>query len=83
MSILLQIKLWFGDSNIREYWQLEGVMEQQLEENERLRTRNARLQAQVRDLKNGLDVVEERARNELGMTKKGETFYQVIDPDSE
>ena len=52
----------------------------QREENERLAKRNAALAADVQDLKEGREGVEERARAELGMVKPGETFYQVVEP---
>ena len=54
-------------------------VDQQTEKNLKLTTRNAGLDAEVRDLKQGIDAVEERARVELGMIKSDETFYQIID----
>ena len=84
LLLLLQYKLWFGDGNQREVWQLRDAIEAQMQENERLQERNAALEAEVRDLKQGLEAIEERARNELGMIKNGETFYQIIEgPPSE
>jgi cell division protein FtsB len=77
--LLLQYKLWFGDGNMREVWALRDAIEQQKKENRQLSERNAALEAEVRDLKQGLDAVEERARSELGMIKKDETFFQVIE----
>jgi cell division protein FtsB len=74
---LLQLKLWVSDSGIRELWELEAQVEAQSAENAALAERNAVLEAEVRDLKEGLDAVEERARTELGMVKSDETFYQV------
>lgn len=50
-----------------------------LEENEALKERNDSLAAEVLDLKQGLDAIEERARSEMGMIKKDETFYQLVD----
>lgn len=76
---LLQYKLWFGDGNIRDVWRMEEAIEKQNQENTKLRDRNAALEAEVNDLKEGLQAVEERARNELGMIKNGETFYQIIE----
>lgn len=78
--LLLQYKLWFGDGNIREVWALHEAVEQQKKENQQLLERNAALQAEVQDLKQGLESIEERARSELGMIKKGETFFQIIEP---
>jgi len=77
--LLLQYKLWFGDGNIREVWALREAIEQQIEENQRLLERNAALEAEVQDLKQGLEAIEERARSELGMIKKDETFFQIIE----
>ena len=79
LLLLLQYKLWFGDGNLQEVWRLEEAIEKQKLENERLRERNATLAAEVKDLKQGLQAIEERARSEMGMIKKGETFYQIID----
>ena len=83
LLVILQFKLWFGDGNMREVWQLQAAIEEQKKENEKLRERNAALEAEVQDLKQGLEAVEERARSELGMIKKGETFYQIIENDEE
>lgn len=77
--LILQYKLWFGDGNMREVWALQQAIEEQKRENDRLRERNAALEAEVQDLKQGLEAIEERARNELGMIKKDETFFQVIE----
>ncbi|MDH5325746.1 MAG: cell division protein FtsB [Gammaproteobacteria bacterium] len=76
---VLQFKLWFGDGNLREVWLLRDAIEAQKVENQELRRRNAALEAEVQDLKKGLEAVEERARSELGMIKKDETFFQVIE----
>jgi cell division protein FtsB len=81
LLLLLQYKLWFGDGNFREVWRLETAIEQQQTENEKLRERNAALEAEVLDLKQGLEAVEERARSELGMIKKDETFFQIVEGD--
>ncbi len=80
--VLLQYPLWFGDGGVIAVWQLKREIAAQQKENEQLRERNRALEAQVNDLKQGLEVIEGRARSELGMVKKGETFYQVIDPKS-
>jgi len=81
LLLILQYRLWFGDGNMREVWQLETTIETQKAENQKLRDRNLALEAEVKDLKQGLEAIEERARNELGMVKKDETFYQVIEED--
>jgi cell division protein FtsB len=79
LLVLLQYRLWFGDGSLPDVWQLQQQIEQQKAENEKLRERNAALEAEVKDLKQGMSAIEERARSELGLIKKGETFYQVID----
>ncbi len=76
---VLQYHLWVGDGSLAEVWGLRQDIEQQRAENERLRVRNQELEAEVRDLKQGLEAVEERARSELGMVREGETFYQIIE----
>lgn len=75
---LLQYRLWMGDGNLSQVKQLEQIKAEKIEENSRLRERNESLAAEVMDLKNGLEAIEERARSEMGMIKKGETFYQII-----
>lgn len=74
----LQYKLWIGEGSVAEVWQLRQTLEAQRAENEELRYRNAALDAEVTDLKTGLDAIEERARRELGMIRRDETFFQVV-----
>jgi len=76
----LQYRLWFGNGGQREVAQLEAQVRQQARDNAGLQQRNDALAAEVEDLKSGEAAVEERARNELGMIKPGETFYRVIEP---
>jgi cell division protein FtsB len=83
LLVLLQYRLWFADGGLIEVYQLREQVEQQREQNERLRERNRALAAEVRDLKQGLDAVEARARSELGMVGEGETFYRVVEPRDE
>lgn len=80
LLVALQIKLWTGQGGMREVWALEGRVAAQAKENETLRARNDALSADVADLKQGTEAVEERARSELGLIKPGETFYQVVEP---
>lgn len=80
LVVALQYRLWFGEGGMRQVWQLERDVAEQQEENRRLATRNAQLATEVEDLKEGREAVEERARVELGMTKPGEIYYQVIEP---
>lgn len=79
LLVVLQYQLWLGSGGIREAWRLEQVVTAQRQENETLRQRNDALEAEVRDLKSGLEAVEERARRELGMIRGGEVFYQVVE----
>jgi cell division protein FtsB len=78
LTVLLQIKLWFGDGSVMEMWRLEKAIAVQTDENAKLRERNQALSAEVLDLKQGTEAVEERARSELGMIKQGEIFYQIV-----
>ncbi len=74
----LQYKLWFGDGSLSEVVQLSRELEIQKARLHQLEERNKILEAQVLDLQNGLDAFEEKARNDLGMIKQGETFIQLI-----
>ncbi|MCP4878191.1 MAG: cell division protein FtsB [Gammaproteobacteria bacterium] len=74
----LQYKLWFGDGSLSEVVQLTRELEIQKQKLQALEERNKILEAQVLDLQNGLDAFEEKARNDLGMIKQGETFIQLI-----
>ena len=77
----LQYKLWVGDGSLAEVWQLRQSLAEQRKENAQLAERNAALEAEVKDLKQGLDAIEERARAELGMIKDDEVFYQIVEPE--
>ena len=79
LLVYLQYQLWFGDGSLQEFWELHQEVEMQARENLELRERNAALQAEVADLRQGLDAIEEHAREDLGMVKEGETFYQVVE----
>jgi cell division protein FtsB len=79
LFLYLQFNLWFGNNNMFQVWQIEKAIEQQNVENNQMRERNAVLAAEVQDLKQGLEAIEERARSELGMIKQKETFFQVIE----
>lgn len=77
--ILLQYPLLFGTSSILNIWRLNKQIDTQEKENQKLEKRNLALEAEVIDLQRGLDAVEERARSELGMVKKRETFYHIVE----
>lgn len=64
---------------MKDVWALDEAIAAQAEKNAHLKERNQTLFAEVDDLKQGLEAVEERARYDLGMVKKGETFYQIVD----
>jgi cell division protein FtsB len=76
---LVQFRLWVGDESLAEVWRLRQAIVSQTSENALLASRNQRLEADVRDLKNGLEAVEERARLELGMIRKGEIYFQIVE----
>jgi len=83
MLITLQYRLWVGEGSLAEVYSLRQDVKAQKETLARLRQRNQTLQAEVADLKKGLEAIEERARSELGMIRKDEVFYQVIEPDKD
>ncbi|HHH46080.1 MAG TPA: cell division protein FtsB [Thiotrichales bacterium] len=80
LILALQYRLWVGEGSLAEVAALERAIREQQEENRRLERRNASLAAEVQDLRQGLEALEERARDELGMIRKGEIFYQVVEP---
>jgi cell division protein FtsB len=79
LFLALQYKLWFQSGGISEVWKLKQKIVAQTHENNSLTQNNTALTAEVEDLKTGQAAVEEHARNDLGMVKPGETFYQVVD----
>ena len=83
LLVLLQVKLWLGDGGIHDSRELDRTVELQAEENQSLDGRNQALMAEVEDLKEGRDAIEERARTDLGMIREDETFYQVIKDDTQ
>jgi len=83
LLLLLQFKLWFGDASVRDVISLKQNVQQQQLKNDQVTQRNAVLAAEVEDLKTGLEAIEERARSELGMIKKDETFIHIVEGDSE
>lgn len=75
----LQYKLWVSEGKVQDLWSLEQRIETLKTENKRLSERNSKLEAEVNNLKQGLDVVEEKARQDLGLVGKDETFFQYIE----
>jgi cell division protein FtsB len=88
MSILillfvgLQYRLWIGEGSLAQRVELERKIQHYQEENDGLRERNRILALEVGALKSGLDAIEERAREQMGMIKEGETFFMIVDPES-
>jgi cell division protein FtsB len=76
---LLQYPMWLGKGGWLRVWDTDQQLQAQVEKNRKLQVRNGALDAEVRDLKQGLDAVEERARSELGMIRQDEIFFQVMD----
>ncbi len=77
LILLLQYPLWFGKGGWLKVWDLNRQVEEQKLSNQQVQTRNAVLDAEVRDLKQGTAAIEERARSELGMVKRNEIFFQI------
>lgn len=77
LLLILQVQLWFGRGSLTHVSELRKELELQKESNEEARRRNEQLSAEVNDLKEGLNMVEERARNELGMVKPNEVLVQL------
>nr|WP_276595343.1 septum formation initiator family protein [Roseateles albus] len=75
--LLIQAQLWLGKGSLPRGVHLRGVLAQAQADNEQARLRNAQLEAELRDLREGLEMVEEKARFELGMIKPDEIFVQI------
>jgi len=75
--LLLQYPLWLGKGGWLRVWDVDRQLQEQKEANKKLEVRNAGLDAEVRDLKQGYDAIEERARFELGMINQDEVFVQI------
>jgi cell division protein FtsB len=78
LILLLQYPLWLGKGGWMKVWELDRQVEVQKKINQQTQARNTALDAEVRDLKQGTEAVEERARSELGMVKRDEIFFQMI-----
>ncbi len=78
---LLQARLWFGKNSIADYNLMKSEVEELQKQNANLKQRNSLLKADISDLQLGLESIEERARNELGLIKDGETFYRILPPE--
>ncbi|OGA47426.1 MAG: cell division protein FtsB [Betaproteobacteria bacterium RIFCSPLOWO2_12_FULL_62_13] len=76
---LIQYPLWLGKGSWMRVWEVDQQIRAQREINRKLQARNAALDAEVRDLKQGFEAIEERARSELGMIKQDEVFFQILE----
>jgi cell division protein FtsB len=81
MLVALQYRLWVGESSVAHNATLQQKIDQQRAENQRLRERNKALAIEIQALKSGTEAVEERAREEMGLIKKDETFFMIIEKD--
>ncbi|MBM3344499.1 MAG: cell division protein FtsB [Betaproteobacteria bacterium] len=79
LIVLIQYPLWFGKGSWSRVWEVDQQIKTQRDKNTGLHTRNSVLEAEVRDLKHGLDAIEERARSDLGMIKQDEVYFQVLE----
>ena len=79
LILLIQYPLWLGKGGWLRAWHVENELSDQKIKNSRLEARNAGLAAEVRDLKQGTEAIEERARHELGMVRQDEVFFQVVE----
>ncbi|MCC2617978.1 cell division protein FtsB [Aestuariibacter halophilus] len=81
LLVMLQYRLWFGKHSFPDYLAMQEEVAAQRAQNANLTQRNDLLKADINDLKIGLEAMEERARNELGLIKTGETFYRILPND--
>ena len=79
LLLLLQYPLWLGKGGWLKVWDMNRQVESQRQANQQTQARNALLDVEVRDLKQGTEAIEERARSELGMVKRDEVFFQIIE----
>ena len=79
LIVLIQYPLWLGKGGWLRAWEMERQLEAQRATNRLLEARNGALAAEVRDLKQGIEAIEERARYELGMVREDEIFFQIVD----
>lgn len=80
LLLLIQVPLWLGKGGWLRVWDLDKQVVAAQKKNDELKARNAKLNSEVQDLRDGTGAVEERARSELGMIKDGEIFVQILEP---
>lgn len=78
LLLLLQYEFWFSDGGVKTVWKIQNDINKQQKVNAQLDKRNQVLIAEIKDLQSGNSAIEARARNNLGMIKKGEVFYQIV-----
>jgi len=78
LIVLIQYPLWLGKGSWLRAWEMDRQVEVQRAKNRQLESRNGSLAAEVRDLKQGTEAIEERARYELGMVRPDEVFFQFV-----
>lgn len=78
LLLLVQVGLWIGKGSVPHVWSLQSQLREQNAANEQARQRNQRIAAEVGDLKEGLEMIEEKARSELGMVRPDEVFVQIV-----
>ena len=76
----LQYRLWVGEGSYAEVVHLQNEIAVKKQDLKRMQQENMQLRAEIEDLKSGLAAIEERARNDLGMVKEGEVYFQIVDP---
>ena len=79
LILLIQVPLWLGKGSWLRVWEVERQVDAARDKNGKLEVRNAGLAAEVKDLKTGTEAIEERARQELGMVRSDEVFYQYVE----
>ncbi|HLU76642.1 MAG TPA: cell division protein FtsB [Burkholderiales bacterium] len=80
LIVLIQYPLWLGKGGWLKVWEADRQVATQVEQNDALQSRNDALAAEVSDLKQGMEAVEERARQDLGFVKRDEVFFQIVEP---
>lgn len=82
LLLLIQYPLWLGKGGWLRVWDLDNQVAAAQKKNDELKARNAKLNSEVNDLREGTGAIEERARYELGMIKDGEIFIQILEPNA-
>ena len=82
LFIILQYELWFANDSIPEIFHLKNIMSQQSKKNKKIYKKNKKLAIKIHNLKAGKHNAEALAREQIGMIKKGETYYQIVSQDS-